>query len=246
MMVGQDGRRQKHGLSPVRVAALLQAAMLSLLLAAGYSPRRADAQAYPIVLTVQLHTVADAAVPGVTVKVIDAASDHGLAVGTTNATGQVRFAEMPPVDIRVRLTGQLPDGAVLRYTRQDQRGIWVSLPAHDWVMALRVDTDGLVFPDLGLGNAGAPDAGAATAIAAGTLPTVYPTAPLAPSAPRTGTPRSQVTAVPTRVPPPVPPTRLSARHASTPPASDVPGVALLVVLVAMIGGVVWISVRGKL
>lgn len=243
MMVGGAGRVTKHGYSQVQLGMLLLVAMPALLVV-GSSQRTAGAQVLPIVLTVQLHTVTDAAVPGVMVRVVDAASDQALDEGTTNGRGQVRFAEMPPADIRVFITGALPDSTILRHTRQDQRGIWVNLPTHDWVMALRVDADGLIFPDLGLGNAGAPDAGAATAIAAGTLPTVYPTVPLVLSTPRTGTPRSEVVAVPTSVPRTVPPISVGAIQPPT-PASDFPGIALLVVLMAMIGGVVWMSARSK-
>ena len=235
MMVGQASRIPQNGRSQIRMWILLLAATLGLLLAASSSPRMVEAQTLPVALTVQLHTVSDAVVPGITVQVIDAASDQALAEGTTNGAGQARFAGVPPTEIRVRLTGTLPDGTILRHTRQDQRGIWVNLPAHDWVMALRVDADGLIFPDLGLGNAGAPDAGAATAIAEGTLPMIYPTAPVASPAPRTVTPRSDVVALPTSVPQTPPPTS----------ASVFPGIALMVVLLAMIGGVLWMSVRGK-
>ncbi len=246
-MVGRVGRILHHGRSQIRMWALLHAATQALLVAASPSPRMVGVQALPVVLTVQLHTVTDAVVPGITVQVIDAASDQALAEGTTNGVGQARFVEMPPTEVRVRLTGNLPDGTVLRHTRQDQHGIWVNLPAHDWVMALRVDTDGLIFPDLGLGNAGAPDAGAATAIAAGILPTIYPTARVAPSASRTVTPRSEVVALPTSVPQTSPPTPVGTRHATTTtPASDFSGITLLVVLLAMIGGVLWMSARGKL
>ncbi len=236
MIMGRAGRILQHGHSQIRMWMLLLATTLALLMAASTSPRVVRAQALPVVLTVQLHTVTDTVVPGITIQVIDAASDQTLAEGTTNGAGEARFAEMPPTEIRVRLSGKLPDGTVLRHTRQDQHGIWVNLPAHDWVMALRVDTDGLIFPDLGLGNAGAPDAGAATAIAEGTLPMIYPTAPVASPAPRTVTPRSEVVALPTSVPQTPPPT----------PASDFPDIAVLVVLLAMIGGVLWMSVRGKL
>ena len=140
---------------------------------------RAHAQSGQIVLTVRLLTVERAPVPGVLVEVIDAATNHLLARGTTDGQGKVRFSTVPPTEIRVRLLGTLPDGTTLRHTRQDQRGIWVNLPACAWLMDLRADADGLGFPDLGLGNCGAPDAGGATAIADGTLPTVYATASVA-------------------------------------------------------------------
>ena len=226
-------------------SAILATLLLVLLLAALSHPVPVAAQPAPIVVTVQLLTVAGEPVPEVAVNVVDAASDRPLAAGTTDGRGQARFDGMPPTEIRVRLTGRLADGTALRHTRQDRRGIWVQLPAHDWLMDLRADTDGLVFPDLGLGNAGAPDAGAATAIAAGTLATVYPTAPVASPVPGTATPRPQATSAPTvavRIPAAADaPVSRSARG----PTSDMPGIALLVVLVGMIGAVLWVSARSR-
>ena len=209
--------------------------VLALLLTLLGYPALVAAQSRPITLTVQLLTVAREPVAGVAVRVIDAASAQLLARGVTDISGQARFAAMAPTEVRVRLTGTLPDGTALRHTRQDRNGIWVSLPARDWVMDLRADTDGLVFPDLGLGNAGAPDAGAATAIAAGALPTVYPTAPGATRAPRTSVPRPQI------VPAPAPETAVS--HSSTAPPSNALALVLLVGLVAALAGVVWVTRR---
>ncbi len=197
------------------------------------------AQGGPIVLTVQLLTVDRAPVPGVGVAVIDAAINHGLAQGTTDDRGQVRFPGLPPTEVRVRITGTLPDGTRLRHTRQDQAGIWVNLPGRDWLMDLRADSDGLIFPDLGLGNAGAPDAGAATAIAEGTLPSVFPTAPLATGMAHTATRRTEVTM-------PAPSAETYVSRAAAVPTSNRGGIALLVLLVGMIGGVLWMSARNRL
>jgi len=225
----------------VLLVTLLPAMILTVLA----RPIVVGAQPALIVVTVQLLTVAGEPVPEVAVSVVDAASDRPLAARTTDASGQARFDGMPPTEIRVRLTGRLADGTALRHTRQDRRGIWVNLPTHDWLMDLRADTDGLVFPDLGLGNAGAPDAGAATAIAAGTLATVYPTAPVATPVPGTATSRPQATSVP------APPVRIPAAvdvPVSRPtgePTSDMPGIALLVVLIGMIGAVLWVSTRSR-
>ena len=243
------GARVRHRVNNAHDDALAwgSLAMLlpALLLAGLICPLAVAAQPTPIVLTVQLLTVAREPVPGVEVSVVDAASDQRLAAGTTDGRGQARFGAMPPTEIRVRLTGRLADGTALRHTRQDQRGIWVNLPAHDWLMDLRADTDGLVFPDLGLGNAGAPDAGGATAIAAGTLATVYPTAPVATPIPPTATPRSQATSVsaPAARLPDAADTPVSRSMAG--PPSDMPGIALLVVLVGVIGAVLWVSARSR-
>ncbi len=225
--------RRWRGLYPV-------IALTALLLAPGQAPN-VVAQAASIVLTVQLRTVMDVPVPNIVVRVVDAAADHVLAAGTTDGRGQARFPDMPAMEIRVLLAGTLPDGTTLRHTRQDQQGIWVDLPARDWVMDLRVDVDGLVFPDLGLGNAGAPDDGAATAIAANALPAVYPTARLAATAvARMPTPLQLSTTVPVR--PPEPATSVSRSAATT----DVAGLGLLLVLVGLIAGVAWVGARNRM
>ncbi len=201
------------------------------------SPMRARAQAEPVVLTVRCRTVADAPVPGVAVTVIDAPSDVVLAEGTTDGAGLVRFHDMPPAELRVRLAGSLPGGTALRHTRQDQGGIWVNLPTRDWVMDLRVDEDGLIFPDLGLGNAGAPDAAAATAIAEGTLPTIAPTTRLV-----TTVPRTMLSPLPV-VQPPAPAPQTDVSGASSLPTAQGAGMALLLLLLGMIGGVIWFGIR---
>jgi len=116
------------------------------------------AQPAPITLTVALRTTTDQPVAQVAVAVIDAASTVRLCQDVTDRNGQAHFAGIAPVDVRIQLVGTLPDGVKLRPTPQDQDGIWVSLPGRDWTMQLRVDTDGLVFPDLHADGAGAPDA----------------------------------------------------------------------------------------
>src|SRR3954454_4619737 len=91
--------------------------------------RRVGAQTPSSMLTVRLRsTVGNRPVPHATVLVVDAASDQSLAQGRTDDHGEVRFAQMPPTEIRVRLSGVLPDGTALRRTPQDTNGIWVNLP----------------------------------------------------------------------------------------------------------------------
>ena len=213
--------------------------LVSLLPPALAGASATNAQGGPIVLTVQLLTVDRVPVPGVSVEVIDAATNHRLAQGTTDDQGQVRFSSMAPTEVRVRITGTLADGTMLRHTRQDRHGIWVNLPVRDWLMDLRADSDGLIFPDLGLGNAGAPDAGAATAIAEGTLPNVYPTTPSATGVAHTATPRTEAAR-------PAPSAETYVPRAAVVPSSNGGGIALLVLLVGMIGGVVWVSARNRL
>src|SRR3954453_6782037 len=94
-------------------------ALLALILIPGLA-RRVTAQAATSTLTVRLRSpVGNGPVPQVAVQVVDAASDAPLAQGTTATTGQVQFAHLPSMDVRVRLDGRLPDGTVLRRTPQD-------------------------------------------------------------------------------------------------------------------------------
>ncbi len=214
-------------------------AMLVLLASASSrGPGVIHAQARLIVLTVRLLTVDRMPVPGVAVAVIDAATDRRLLQGMTDDAGEVRFSSMPPTEIRVRLTGQLPDGTALRHTRQDSGGIWVHLPAHNWLMDLRADVDGLVFPDLGLGNAGAPDAGAATAIAEGTLPRAYATAPSATVLRPTVPPRADIARSAAE--------ERDVARATAIPTSNAGGIALLTLLIGLLGGVLWLAARQRM
>lgn len=235
--------QRAHG-APVLPARWLLIALLVLL-----TPRWTAAQAGPIVLTVQLRsTVADAPIPHVAIRVLEAASGHLLAQGMTDQRGQARFAQMPPTEVRVQLTGTLPDGTALRPTPQDTQGIWVNLPGHDWRMDLRVDTDGLVFPDLSASGAGAPDAqdgvagvpGTASTIVGSTSGAVSPTAPRA--RPSASLPAHRLAVVPG--PASAPATAVSG--AAITPAADLPGALLLVLLVGMIGGVLWFVARSRL
>jgi len=233
-------RRQRNARSDILWTwPLWVALLLTLMPVVLSSPMRAEAQPEPITLTVQCRTVAGMPVASVTVTVFDAATDAMLAEGWTDSAGLVRFRDVPPAEIRVRLAGALPSGAALRHTRQDQRGIWVSLPARDWVMDLRIDTDGLVFPDLGLGNAGAPDADVATALAEGALRTVYPMAPAASVVPTT-LPQLEMVRTPTPVP------GTYASETARVPSTQGPGMALLVVLLGMIAGVLWLVTRSRI
>ena len=180
-------------------------------------------------LSVVCRTVADAPLADIVVTVYDAQRDVTLAAATTQADGTVRFAGLPTQPVRVAVAGTLPDGTALRHTRQDGRGIWVNLPARDWRMTLRVDTDGLVFPDLGVADAGAPDAEAATAISEAVLRTAVP-------ASSTALPRS-VDVMSTSTP-----------FSALPPHTamqDRSGLLVLLMLVATIGLVAWLIVRSR-
>ncbi|MDQ5850857.1 MAG: hypothetical protein M3380_02070 [Chloroflexota bacterium] len=229
-LYGRQNGHTRAWLSPV----------LAFLVAALAFPLPGGAQHGPITVVVQVLTTVGEPVPDVVVKVTDAATNQPLAEGTTDQRGRARLTTMPPTEIRVHLTGRLADGTPLRHTRQDQRGIWVNLPHRDWMMELRVDTDGLIFPDLGLGNAGAPDASAVTAIAEGTLPTIFPTAPLATVVPRTAPGQTAVVEDPR-----------SAQQAADALPAPAPvrqeaSMALLLLLIGAIGSVIWLMARSRI
>jgi hypothetical protein len=223
-------------------------ALLVLALVPGVA-RRVSAQAVPSVLTVRLRsTVRNAPVPHITVQVVDAASDKFLVHGTTDDGGQARFGQLPSTAVRVQLSGKLPDGTHLRPTPQDTDGIRVNLPGHDWLMDLRVDTDGLVFPDLSASAAGALDARDAPAALPGASRTTGPAG--MPDMP------PNVSAVPAIAHPPaqhdarvIPLSQVregGTFHPATAPGFDVPGVLLLALLVTMIAGVMRLRARNRL
>lgn len=150
-----------------RQIAPLAICLIAIFLGAG----SAHAQLPTIALTVQLLDTADRPVPGTSVRILDAASNQALAQGVTNELGQALFPDLYPGEIRVVISGSLPDGTELRLIDQDARGIWVQLPGSHWRMELRADVDGVVFPDLSAAGAGAVDGLDATAIAQGTFDT---------------------------------------------------------------------------
>ncbi len=221
-------------------------ALAGVLISMLVAPSMIGAQASGKTLRIRLWTVEDAPVPLAHVRVIDARNRQLLVEGTTDTLGQLRFDGMPPIEVRVVISGQRPDGIPLKQVGQDTQGVWVRLPSKDWLMDLRADSDGTVFPDLGIAGVGAVDGRDATAIASGSFDTSIPTVPIATPFPIA--PTSQALATPNAV--------LAARittpettvfPGATPRAtSSLPGLALLIVL----GGLTLIVVatiwRGKL
>ena len=217
-----------------------------------------SAQTGPATLVVQLRTTAGFPVPNAQVQVVEAASNRNLVAGRTDERGQVRFPALTVTEVRVVIAGSLVNGTALKQMGQDASGIWLSLPASEWLMDLRVDDDGAVTPDLtGAGTSGAgPDALAhmpstgstpSTApIAEDTSPMVYPTARGETAEPRTALPRPNVAGVPTTAARVRPSMDAGVSGSPAAPTSDRPGIALLAVLMGMIAGVVWLSSRNKL
>lgn len=147
------------------------AMLVALCFVALMVPGSSRAQSQTMVLTVLVRDTLDQPLAGIEVRVIEAASGQPIAEGSTDGEGKLVLPTMPPAVVRVIVSGTLPNGTPLRLLGQDTRGIWVNLPNSDWLMDLRVDTDGTVFPDLGAASAGAVDGAEATALTQSPEPT---------------------------------------------------------------------------
>lgn len=145
--------------------------LVALCFVALMVPGLSRAQSQTMVLTVLVRDTLDQPLADVEVRVIEAASGQPIAEGSTDGEGTLVLPTMPPAVVRVIVSGTLPNGTPLRLLGQDTRGIWVNLPSSAWLMDLRVDTDGTVFPDLGAASAGAVDGAEATALAQTPEPT---------------------------------------------------------------------------
>lgn len=100
----------------------------------------------PPALTVTIRDVHGQGLPHVVIRIHDRSGQVVLSQLETDQDGQVRFATLPTSDIRVSVTGALPDGRMLQQIGQDSQGIplVVSGPTQ---LDLRSDADGLVLPD---------------------------------------------------------------------------------------------------
>ncbi len=136
----------------------------------------AQGQATTTTLTVQLRDTVDQPIAGAAVRVIEASTLQALANSHTDGSGMATFVDVPTTTIRVVVEGVLPNGTPLALLGQDAEGIWATLPPSRWLMDLRVDTDGTVFPDMGLSGAGAADGDDHTAITNGTFTYTTPMA----------------------------------------------------------------------
>lgn len=145
--------------------------LVALCFVALMVPGSSRAQTQTMVLTVLVRDTLDQPLAGIEVRVIEAASGQPIAEGSTDGDGKLVLPTMPPAVVRVIVSGTLPSGTPLRLLGQDTRGIWVNLPNSAWLMDLRVDTDGAVFPDMGAASAGAVDGAEAPALAQPSEPT---------------------------------------------------------------------------
>ncbi len=144
--------------------------VLLALIALAILPMPTLAQSATTTLTVQVRDTADRPLAEIAVRVVGASSREPLGQATTNANGLAIFDAIPASEVRVVLEGTLPSGTALTLIGQDATGIYANLSTSSWLMDLRVDEDGSVFPDLGLNSAGAADGDDHAAIMVGTIP----------------------------------------------------------------------------
>src|SRR6266508_4334055 len=142
-------------------------------------------------LIVTLKDVNNAPLAGATVIIRDSSGSRDIARATTDAQGVATFSALMESDIRVVIQGRLPNGATYFQPGNDAKGIAMFLSAGTNRMNLLADADGMIAPDpltmsaLEPGIPVATETGAtfptapvaqprvaATAITAGTLPTV--------------------------------------------------------------------------
>jgi hypothetical protein len=132
------------------------------------------AQTQPPDLTVTLHDVAGAPLPGVSVTVRDAGATQTLAQAATDASGAATFATLMESQVRVVVAGTLSNGTTLYQPGNDADGISFLLNPLPATLALRSEADGMIVPDPA---AMAREIGVPVA----TEVAIIPTAPIAPT-----------------------------------------------------------------
>ena len=132
----------------------------------------ARAQPQPPDLIVTLRDVANAPLAGVTVTVRDSGGSHTLAQAATDVHGAATFANLMESQVRVAITGTLPNGTKLYQPGNDATGISLLLDPLPANLALRSAADGMIVPDPAA-MAREPGVPIATEVA------VIPTAPVA-------------------------------------------------------------------
>lgn len=194
-------------------------------------------------LTVTLKDINNAPLVGARVIIRDGSGSHDLARTTTDAQGVATFSGLMETDIRIAVTGQLPNGAKFFQPGNDAKGIAMFLSSGTNRMNLLADTDGMIAPDPLTMSALEPGIPVAT-----TEATVFPTAPLAQPSPT-------VTAIPAATWPTLRPQLGAADVAAAPVAEESApatnsisiwlGLALLVVLICAGIGVIALQRRWR-
>ncbi len=162
---------------------------LVALLLALLAPQMTLAQSNAPDLVVTVRDAAGAPVAGLTVQVQAAADGPILAHGVTDAHGQATFASLTVNQVRVTVSGALPDGTPLVQPGRDAAGIVLFLGPPPTRLDLRVDPHGLIQPDPvtmidPLPNG--PAIATQPAVAGQASPSVRPTATFALATPSTG------------------------------------------------------------
>jgi hypothetical protein len=181
----------------------------------------ARAQTQPPDLTLMLHDVANTPLAGVMVTVRDASGTRDLARAATDAQGVVTVASLTEREVRVAITGTLPNGTKLYQPGNDAAGISLLLDRAPATLELRSTADGMIVPDPATMAAVEPGIPIATNVA------VIPTAPIA-----SPISAAQATA----------PTRAAVPQSAAPPSTEASGLASAqvsfgVVLLALLIGV---------
>lgn len=107
----------------------------------------AHGQTQPPDLTVTLHDVVNAPLPGVTVIVRDASGSQTLAQAATDTNGAASFTHLMESQVRVAVLGTLPNGTKLYQPGNDAAGISLLLNPLSFTLALRSAADGMIAPD---------------------------------------------------------------------------------------------------
>jgi len=147
------------------------------------------AQTQPPDLTVTLHDVVGAPLPGVTVIVRDPSGSQTLAQAATDTNGAASFTHLMESQVRVAVLGTLPNGTKLYQPGNDAVGISLQLNPLPATLALRSAADGMIVPDPAA-MAREPGVPVAANVA------VIPTAPVASTDTGGQAPSSPVTAAP--------------------------------------------------
>jgi hypothetical protein len=100
-------------------------------------------------LLVTLHDTTGMPITGAQVIIRTADGLHVLAQAPTDDSGSVRFTELPE-QVRVGVSGSLPNGVALYQRGLDAQGIAIWLDGTEALLALRSEADGEVVPDLGM------------------------------------------------------------------------------------------------
>jgi hypothetical protein len=210
-----------------------------LLVVCAAHPPTTLAQEPPPALIVRLRDASGAGIPSAIVTVVDGSGAQVLGRATTTGEGIATFPPLPAAEVRVLVSGQLPNGVALTQPGDDADGMRLVLGAPALTLEMRSEDDGVVLPDpatsITLETGVAPDESLVPLD-----PATLPTAPYAVPLPT----RPSDTQVPASTVVPIVPT---APAAPTPAPTGVnwPGLLLLGVLLLAVLGVILLQLRWR-